>query len=136
MSENDSLQILVDNIRRTATTMTVNCVRNTVIENYHAGIVPQSKSGDYSDVKVVTPFGEIAWNELSRINDKEMKAFNIEVNNRIYTYLQAVFNPEYADIKDDFLKFCQFMYPHNWDEPILDKGFLGIEKTQWKKEQE
>ena len=47
-------------------------------------------------MKVVTPFGEIAWNDLSRISDEEMKAFNVEVNNRIYTYLQALFNPKYA----------------------------------------
>ena len=134
MNENASLEELVESIKQTAMTMSVNCVRNTVIENYHAGIVPQSKTGDYSDVKVVTPFGEIAWNELSCINDEEMKAFNIEVNNRIYTYLHAMFNPEYADVKEDFIKFCNTMYPHNWDEPVLDKGFLGIEKVKWKKE--
>ena len=99
MSENISEENLTKSIKQTATTISVNCVRNTVIENYHAGIVPQSETGDYSDVKVVTPFGEIAWNDLSRINDEEMKAFNIEVNNRIYTYLQALFNPKYADGK-------------------------------------
>jgi hypothetical protein len=35
------------------------CVRNTSIEDVHAGIEPHSPSGDYSDVKVVTPVGEI-----------------------------------------------------------------------------
>ena len=35
------------------------CFRNSELENLHAGIVPDSKAGDYSDVKVVTPFGEI-----------------------------------------------------------------------------
>ncbi len=128
MSQEISQENLTKSIKQTATTISVNCVRNTVIENYHAGTFPKSKAGDYSDVKVVTPFGEIAWNELSRITDAEMKAFNIEVNNRIYTYLQALFNPKYADAKDAFMKFCRSMYPHNWDEPKLDKGFLGIEE--------
>jgi hypothetical protein len=134
MSEKISQENLMKSIKQTATTMSVNCVRNTVIENYHAGIVPQSKTGDYSDVKVVTPFGEIPWNDLSRISDEEMKAFNIEVNSRIYTYLQALFNPKYADIKDTFMKFCRSMYPHNWDEPKLDKGFLGLTKTERKED--
>jgi hypothetical protein len=37
------------------------CVRNTSIEDVHVGIEPHSPSGDYSDVKVVTPVGEIPW---------------------------------------------------------------------------
>ena len=36
------------------------CVRNA-LEDVHAGIFPSSQSGDYSDVKVVTPYGEIPW---------------------------------------------------------------------------
>ncbi|MCI2230323.1 hypothetical protein MC378_14180 [Polaribacter sp. MSW13] len=128
MSQEISQENLTKSIKQTATTISVNCVRNTVIENYHAGTFPKSKTGDYSDVKVVTPFGEIAWNELSRISDEEMKAFNIEVNNRIYTYLQALFNPKYADAKNKFMKFCRSMYPNNWNEPKLDKGFLGIKE--------
>lgn len=63
------------------------CVRNTCLEDLHAGIVPDSATGDYSDVKVVTPFGEIPWNELSRISDAEMKALMIEVTNKVFTFL-------------------------------------------------
>jgi hypothetical protein len=32
------------------------CVRNTFLEDLHAGTTPSSKTGDYLDVKVVTPY--------------------------------------------------------------------------------
>ena len=35
--------------------MAVLCVRNTCIEEIHRGTEPGSATGDYSDVKVVTP---------------------------------------------------------------------------------
>lgn len=51
----------------------VNGARNSdFFENLHSGKFPSSATGDYSDVKVVTPFGEIPWNKLSRISDEEM----------------------------------------------------------------
>lgn len=63
------------------------CVRNTFLEELHAGIVPDSAAGDYSDVKVVTPFGEIPWTRLSRISDAEMKTLMIEITNKVFTFL-------------------------------------------------
>ncbi|OYX17192.1 MAG: hypothetical protein B7Z07_00630 [Sphingomonadales bacterium 32-67-7] len=63
------------------------CVRNTFLETLHAGTVPDSASGDYSDVKVVTPFGEIPWTRLSRISDDEMKTLMIEITNKVFTFL-------------------------------------------------
>lgn len=63
------------------------CVRNTMPEDLHAGITPDSATGDYSDVKVVTPYGEIPWANLSRISDAEMKALMIEVTNKVFTFL-------------------------------------------------
>jgi hypothetical protein len=47
------------------------CFRNSKLEELHTGKSPRSKTGDYSDVKVVTPYGEIPWNELSRLNNDE-----------------------------------------------------------------
>ncbi len=44
-------------------------VRNIVLENFHAGKVPHSTTGDFSDVSVVTPDGNIPRNELSRLSD-------------------------------------------------------------------
>lgn len=39
-----------------AKAITAICVRNDYLEDLHAGITPSSEAGDYSDVKVVTPF--------------------------------------------------------------------------------
>src|ERR1700727_2557210 len=56
-----------------AKAITAICVRNGFLEDLHSGITPSSKAGDYSDVKVVTPYGEIPWEKVSRISDVEMK---------------------------------------------------------------
>lgn len=38
------------------------CIRNdTILEELHGGTTPSSQKGDFSDVKVVTPYGEIPW---------------------------------------------------------------------------
>ena len=50
--------------KRLAGLMALVCFRNTKLEEFHAGIHPSSQEGDYSDVKVVTPYGEIAWGEI------------------------------------------------------------------------
>jgi hypothetical protein len=52
---------------RLAKLMARECFRNTKLEDFHAGRYPSSESGDYSDVKVVSPFGEILWADLSAI---------------------------------------------------------------------
>jgi len=49
------------NLARSAKSLVELCVRNTSLEDLHAGIFPGSETGDYSDVKVVTPYGEIPW---------------------------------------------------------------------------
>src|SRR5580658_5042077 len=54
------------------------CVRRGFLEKLHCGTTPVS--GDYSD-------GEISWNEVSRINQDEMKTLMIGVVNRIHTFL-------------------------------------------------
>lgn len=51
--------------------MMVGTFRGT-LEDIHSGKTPSSTTGDYSDIKVVSPSGEIPWNELSRINQTEM----------------------------------------------------------------
>ncbi len=63
------------------------CFRNTFLEDLHAGIGPSSATGDYEDVKVVSPYGEIPWNTLSRISNEEMKRLMIEAVNKVYTVL-------------------------------------------------
>ncbi len=46
------------------------------LEDIHAGTFPSSKSDERTDIKVVSPYGEIPWNRLGRISDDEMKRIN------------------------------------------------------------
>lgn len=91
-----------DNHQRIAMLIAYNCVRNSPLEDFHAGIAVQTKTGDYSDVKVVTPHGEIPWNEVSHISDEEMKHLMMRITDAIYTatidprFLRPV--PEYWNI--------------------------------------
>ena len=67
-------------LQNLAKLLTVTGVRNnTGLENLHSGITPSSKTGDYTDVKIVTPYGEIEWNQLSRISDKEMRSLMLSI---------------------------------------------------------
>jgi hypothetical protein len=91
----DSARVLAQNpwvMKRLAKHMALQCFRNTRLEDFHAGITPWSPAGDYSDVIVKTPAGEIPWPQLSRLNDAEMKALMIEVVNRAYLWLRVLFD--------------------------------------------
>jgi hypothetical protein len=57
--------------KRLAKAMARDCFRNTKLEDYHAVVFPSSKEGDYSDAKVVSPYGEIKWNKVSRLSDEK-----------------------------------------------------------------
>ena len=57
---------------KVATMLAFHCVRNSYLEDLHAGIFQSSQTGDYTDVKVVSPYGEIAWNRLGRLSDEEL----------------------------------------------------------------
>jgi len=74
--------------REEANVLTYHCFRNSFIEDIHAGTSPSSKLRDYSDVKVISPFGEILWNDLSRISDEEMKKLMIETSAELAHFLQ------------------------------------------------
>lgn len=89
------------------------CVRNTGLESLHAGRFPQSSTGDYTDVRVSTPAGDIPWTEVSRISDEEMKALMIEVVDRLYTCLR---HPEVLD----GLRTATA----NWNRPKLDDNLM------------
>ena len=69
-----------------ARSIVLHCMRNTRLEDLHAGIYPDSATGDYTDVKVVSPYGEIPWNKASRISDAEMRSLMRQCVNRVYTY--------------------------------------------------
>lgn len=59
-------------------------VRNTLEglhsgEGLRAGKFPKSLTGDYTDVKVITPEREIPWNDLSRISEEEMHFLMLKI---------------------------------------------------------
>lgn len=83
-------------LKRIAKVVALHCFRNTHLENLHSGITPSTKSGDYSDVKVVTPYGEIEWKNLSRLSDAEMKVLMIDVVNHTYSFLKALTDTRFA----------------------------------------
>lgn len=63
------------------------CVRNTKLENIHAGMVPVTKTGDYSDVVVIDAEGRgIPWPEVSHIDDAQMRELMKDIVNRLYTF--------------------------------------------------
>ncbi|SRR6266545_483558 len=103
-----------------AKALAVLCMRNTFLEDLHSGTVPASKAGDYSDVKVVTPYGEIPWQRVSRISDEEMKRLMKEVVNKLFTFLCR---QEERDFLEAFLRMGG-MYAARWDEPEQAEGFV------------
>ena len=104
-----------------AKALAVLCVRNTFLEDLHAGVTPDSKTGDYSDVKVISPHGEIPWNKLSRISDEEMKKLMKEVVNKLYTVLMSLENDEAMQI----VFKAEHDYTARWDEPEFLTKFLA-----------
>src|SRR6267143_2861721 len=82
---------------RLAKFFALQCFRNSKLEDLHTGTSPSSKTGDYSDVKVVTPYGEIPWNNLSRISDEEIKRLLKEIVNKLYTFLCRQEDPAFME---------------------------------------
>lgn len=103
-----------------AKAMTALCVRNTFLENLHTGKTPVSKTGDYSDVKVVTPDREIPWSELSRISDEEMQKLMKEIVNKVYSVLVSL--EDEAAMQLVFSKGQDFT--RHWDDPEFLPKFL------------
>jgi hypothetical protein len=88
------------------------CVRNS-LEDLHAGIFPSSRTGDYSDVTVVTPHGDIPWNRLARISDEEMKPLMIGIVNKSFTFLRFI--EELA---------AESYQTRRWKRPKLDRDLM------------
>jgi len=96
------------------------CLRNTSLEDLHAGKVPISKTGDYSDVKVIDGTGrEIPWTELSRFDDEEMKKLMQQCVNKTYTFLLKAEDEGFQKVRNLMRGGIA-----NWDEPELDQGFI------------
>lgn len=101
MAENHNPQLHSDDfIKDLALLMTVNCVRDTVIEDYHG---------------------------RGSLSQKDMKRFNKEVSNKIYTFLHYLIagSPEE---RDAILKTAGLFYPRDWDKPKFDTSIKkGVE---------
>ena len=111
---------MVNESKSFAKILVLNCVRNTFLENLHKGIFPDSKEGDYSDVKVVSPYGVIPWNQLGRISDEEMKKLMKEIVNKVYTMLRYLETEKYEHV-------CQlFRVDKSWEDAEIDEGFKEV----------
>jgi hypothetical protein len=114
----NSVRLLTQNpqvMKRLAKYMAQQCFRNTVLEDFHAGITPYSEAGDYSDVEVKTPAGTIPWSKLSRLSDEEMKRLMIDVVNRTYLLLRTLFDEEVGSYLIQTLNQQDLM--PNWNDP-------------------
>ncbi len=92
-------------IRRLALLMAVNCVRNTVIKDYHV---------------------------RGSLSQEDMKSFNKEVANKLYTFLRFMFRGTDEE-RQALLKVTGLMYPSGWDKPVIDASIKGAVKLFLKK---
>ena len=92
MSEEDTEQVA--DIKWMAKIVAVNCVRNTVIEDYHAN---------------------------GQLSQDDMKAFNQQVCNNIYTFLTYMGGP--PERFEKLMRVWGMWFPHNWDDPELNEEF-------------
>ena len=106
--------------------MAAACVRRGYLEKLHAGITPLTRSGDYSDVKIIDAEGrEIPWNEVSHIDQEEMKTLMIGVVNRIYTFLsRTLFSATEDKAFHQALDRAAAPWTRTWDEPEYLPDFL------------
>ena len=101
--------------------MAMMCVRNTMIEDIHAGIEPVSHTGDFTDVVVIDANGRrIAWPEVSRIGTEEMGRLMRQVVNRLYTFQAKADDLHFVAMMDRALAEAS-----RWDEPELDETILS-----------
>ena len=104
-----------------AKAMAMICVRNSRLEDLHAGQVPVTRTGDWSDVVVIDADGNrIPWAEVSRIDDDEMRALMRDVVNRLYTFH---LKPEDSALRAEIERWMAVA--SRWDEPDLDTRMIG-----------
>ena len=116
MNENDEERIAA----HLAKTMAMMCVRNTELENIHAGLTPVTRTGDYSDVLVIDADGrEIPWPDVSHFDDGAMRDLMRQVVNRLYSFQLLAGDPGFQKWMARWETVAR-----KWDEPELDAGFL------------
>ena len=106
---------------RLAKVMGMMCVRNVaLIENLHAGLVPVSRTGDFTDVIVVDANGRrIPWPEVSHFDNDAMRDLIRGIVDRLYTFYRYVDDPRLHDE----IKRWQTV-SDGWDDPSRHKGLM------------
>lgn len=100
--------------------MAMICIRNTRLEDLHAGVQPVTLTGDYSDVRVVDATGQtIPWHEVSHIDDLQMAALMRGIVNRLFTFHMRRDDPSFREHLDRWMTAS-----NKWDNPVLDTAFL------------
>ena len=96
------------------------------LKNSMPVFTPVTRSGDYSDVKVIDAEGrEIPWNQVSRINQDEMKTLMTGVVNRIHTFLaRTLFSATEDKAFQQALDRAAIPWTKAWDEPEYLPEFL------------
>ena len=103
-----------------AKTLAMMCVRKTGLETLHSGVAPTTHTGDYSDVRVIDADGrEIAWNDVSHLDDDQMRALMKEIVNRLYTFNVSIDDLEFRSRVDRWARVAD-----RWDEPDEDIAFF------------
>ena len=101
--------------------MAMICIRNTRLEDLHAGVQPVTLTGDYSDVRVVDGTGQtIPWCHVSHIDDRQMATLMRDIVNRLFTFHMRRDDPSFRDHLDRWMTASS-----KWDNPVLDMDFLN-----------
>ena len=109
-----------------AKSMALFCVRNTDFENLHAGVVPATRTGDYSNVMVIDAEGRrIPWTEVSHFDDDAIRDLMPQVVDRLYTFQVFLDDPRMLRLMERWSTVTR-----DWDEPKMDRGLLAhVEAT-------
>lgn len=111
---------------RLAKIMAMLCVRNTHIENIHAGLTPVTHTGDWSDVTVVDADGRrIPWTEVSHITDDDMRELMRDIVNRLYTFHLCADDPKLQAEIEKWMAVAG-----KWDDPEIDPRMIGRREIQ------
>ena len=106
-------------------------VRGT-LEYLHRGYEPHSWTGDFSDVKVITPEREIPWNELKLISEREMHLLMMlieeSIQNALNFYDQSKNVPVMKDKIIQQVKARYFDYGPSWNRNDYDDYLIMLEE--------
>ena len=100
-------------------TMALLWVRNTMIEDIHAGLVSVTKTGDYSVTVIDADGRRIPWPDVSHLDDDAMRDLMRQVVDRLYTFQARAEEPGFLERIGRWMDVAS-----RWDEPKLAPSFL------------